>query len=71
MMANFSPEALALMGNVCDEAFAAIRSTTLFPTLNEEYEVRHRMASRVLSEVSSGERDPTRLKAAAMVAAEA
>jgi hypothetical protein len=33
--------------------------------------VRHRMASRVLAEVSAGERDPIRLRAAAMLAAEA
>ena len=71
MMSNFTPEALALMGSVCDEAFAVLRETTLYPTANEEYEVRHRIASCVLSEVSAGERDPVRLKAAAMHAAEA
>ena len=46
MMSNFTPEALALMGTVCDEAFASLRGTTSFPTANEEYEVRHRMATR-------------------------
>jgi hypothetical protein len=66
MQSNFTPEAIELMGTVCDEAFSALRQTTFFPTINEEYEVRHRMASRVLAEVSAGERDPVRLRAAAM-----
>jgi hypothetical protein len=70
MQSNFTPEAIALMGTVCDEAFIALRQTTFFPTINEEYKVRHRMASRVLAEVSSGERDPVRLRAAAMRALE-
>ena len=71
MQSNFTPEAITLMGTVCDEAFITLRQTTFFPTINEEYEVRHRMASRVLAEVSAGERDPIRLRAAAMLAAEA
>ena len=71
MQSNFTPEALMLMGSVCDEAFAALRRSTFFPTANEECAVRHRMASRVLAEVSAGERDPVRLKAAALLAVEA
>jgi hypothetical protein len=54
------------MGRVCDEAWHQLRSSTFFPSLDDEVNVRCRIAERVMAAVSCGERDAERLKALAL-----
>jgi hypothetical protein len=63
---NFDCDTVALMGRVCDEAWRDLQVTTLYPSSSDSDEIRHRIASRIMTAVSRGERDPVRLKALAM-----
>ncbi len=62
---DFDPEAVALMGRVCDEVRLALQAATP-PNGIDSPDLHHRIASRVMAAVAAGERDPARLRALAM-----
>jgi hypothetical protein len=63
---NFDPAALAMMGQVCDDAFNTLRASTFYPHPADEQEARSQTATRVLAAVAEGECDPERLKELAL-----
>jgi hypothetical protein len=71
LQANYDHESVALMGRVCDEVWRELQVTTFFPSAKDASEVIRQLATRVMVAVASGERNPQRLKALALEAAEA
>jgi hypothetical protein len=63
---NFDPDAVALMGRVCDEAWRQMQAMISFPLPADADASLHQMTARVMRAVAMGERDPVRLKAIAM-----
>ena len=63
---NFDPDAVALMGRVCDEAWRETQTMIFFPLPADSDAFLHRMAARVMTAVALGERDPLRLKTIAL-----
>jgi hypothetical protein len=63
---TFDQETLGLMGRVCDDALDSLQATTTFQSPAEEQEARTRIAARVMSAVTEGERDAERLLAVAL-----
>ena len=60
---NFGPETVELMGRALTEAWSEIRDNTVFPTHEAEIEAQQTAVDRVMHAVTTGERDPERLKA--------
>jgi hypothetical protein len=58
------------MGRACDDAWKELQTKVFFPTLADERDIRQLIALRVMTAVSDGERDPARLKTAALEAIE-
>jgi hypothetical protein len=67
---NYDPGTVALMGRACDDAWKELQKKVFFPTLADERDIRHLIALRVMTAVADGERDPVRLKTAALEAIE-
>ena len=59
-MAAFDPETVSLLGSVLDQAIAALQPD------GRSQERKTLLASKLLSAASSGERDPVRLREAAL-----
>ena len=57
---SFDPETIALMGSVCDDAIAELQDRADLEV------VREVMAKRIIHLAAKGERDPVRLKQAAL-----
>ncbi len=64
MPTNFAR--LALVRDVCDQAWEAFQAKQKFPSLNAAEEARIAMAGRVMAAVVAGERDQDRLLAIAL-----
>jgi hypothetical protein len=62
----YDPEAVALMGCVCDDAWRELQIKNFFPTQEDVSDVRHTLAMRILTAVADGERSPGRLKSVAL-----
>ena len=58
---NFDPETVAMMGDVCDDAWLMVQTTATCPTPAQERAFRSDGARRVMAAVVDGERDPERL----------
>ena len=67
---HFDCETVSLMGRVCDEAWLELQKKYFFGTQLDAGDVRSSLASRVLDAVNRGERNPERLRAIALEAAE-
>ena len=67
----YDPEAVALMGGVCDDAWHELQKNNFFPTQDDVSDVRHTLAMRILTAVANGERSPGRLKSIALHAIDA
>jgi hypothetical protein len=61
--AHFDPETLMLLRGVFDDAWAQVRALNI-PTDTDE--VRNLLAARIMLAAADGERDPLKLKAAAL-----
>ena len=61
--AAFDPETISLLGAVLEQAIAAL------PPDDRSQERKTLLASKILSAASAGERDPIRLRAAALAVA--
>jgi len=57
----FDPETISLLGAALDQAFKTL------PPDDQSQERKTLLASKILRAASSGERDPVRLRAAALV----
>ena len=70
MLRQCKSEDILLVGRVCDDAWATLKSMDpLYPV--PEFDARAAMAIRVMRAVAEGERDPETLKSIAMVLAHA
>jgi hypothetical protein len=63
---HFNPDALVLMGDVCDDVWKQQRSLVFYPTVEDEQEARGEIAARVMAAVANGERDPVQLRKIAL-----
>jgi hypothetical protein len=63
MLRQCKSEDILLLGQVCDEAWATLKSMQ-YPA--PEFDARSAMAVRVMEAVAKGERDPKALKAIAL-----
>lgn len=62
----FDHETVALIANVCDDAWQEVQCAMFFPLPSDSDEVLRLLESRVMSAVASGERDPQRLRSIAL-----
>jgi hypothetical protein len=65
---NFGPNTATLMGRVYDDAWREIQSKYMFPSVEDAKEVSANVVALIMNAVSDGERDPERLKLAALQA---
>lgn len=63
---SFDHDTVALMGRVCDAAWQEVQCSMFFPSPQDSDEVLRLLASRVMSAVAAGERDPDRLRVIAL-----
>jgi hypothetical protein len=54
----YDPDAVALMGCVCDDGWRELQIKNFFPTQEDVSDVRHTLAMRILTAVANGERSP-------------
>jgi hypothetical protein len=63
---DFTPDLLALMGQVCDDAWLALNGSVALLSEENVQALRTEIAARVITAVGEGERDPVRLKEIAL-----
>jgi hypothetical protein len=62
----FDLETIELVGSVCNDVWRDLRDKVKFLRQEDEREARAMIAARVVRAVADGERDPQRLKVAAL-----
>ncbi len=65
-MPKIDPETVALVEEVCDEAWHVLEAATSIISPAEAHEIRCQMVSRVMAAVADGERNPEELKVLAL-----
>jgi hypothetical protein len=63
----FDPDTVALMGRVCDAVWNELQSRASFVAPTKETDLHTLIANRVLAGVVTGERDPDKLRALALI----
>jgi hypothetical protein len=62
----FDLETIQLVGSVCNDVWRDLRDKVKFLRQEDEREARAMIAARVVRAVADGERDPQRLRVAAL-----